>query len=162
MGSELSWEGNYHPSLVGNYRNFPVVGYREPFFSNKEYVAHYNLEISMASYMDLFVRSFERIDNSSNESHLITALAYFHNKFLNEIHPFADGNGRVCRLVMGTLMMKNGCPPVFSHILSHNDMVEYIHTLISCEDVGNDRPFIEFLAIGMSEYMEDRVRRDSK
>lgn len=29
MSSEYSWNGNYKAELVGNYRNFPVIGYRE-------------------------------------------------------------------------------------------------------------------------------------
>lgn len=62
----------------------------------------------MASYMDFFIRWFADIDNS--DRHLLSALAYFHNKFLNLIHPFADGNGWVCRIIMGKMMMKNGAP----------------------------------------------------
>lgn len=107
MGNELSWNGNFKKELVGNYRNFQVIGYREPFYENKEYNPHYNLEIIMSSYIEFFTRKFNAIDNSKDDTHLITALAYFHNKFLNDIHPFADGNGRVCRIIMGTIMMKN-------------------------------------------------------
>jgi hypothetical protein len=47
MGSELSWNGNFKPELVGNYRNYQVIGYREPFYRNREYNPHYNLEIIM-------------------------------------------------------------------------------------------------------------------
>lgn len=37
MGSELSWNGNFKPELVDNYRNYQVIGYREPFYRNREY-----------------------------------------------------------------------------------------------------------------------------
>lgn len=158
MGSELSWNGNFKSELVGNYRNFQVIGYREPFFSNKEYNPHYNLEIIMSSHIELFNRQFSAIDNSSNEKHLITVLAYFHNKFLNDIHPFADGNGRVCRIIMGTIMMKNNCPPVFAQILNNHDMETYIRVIISCEDDNSNEPFVEFLANGMAEYLEKKVK----
>lgn len=157
MKNELSWEDDFKIELVGQYRNHPVVGHREPFYPNKEYVVHYNLEISMASYVDLFQQKFAHIKNDEEETHLITALAYFHNKFLNYIHPFADGNGRTARIIMGTLMMKNDCPPVFSQILNSEDMFAYINTLIECEKLNSDTPFATFLAKGMVEYMSKRI-----
>ena len=161
MGNELSWNGDYKPELVGNYRNYQVVGYREPFFPNREYNPHYNLEIIMSSYTDLFQRTLNDIDNSADETHLITALAYFHNKFLNDIHPFADGNGRVCRIVMGTVMMKKGCPPVFAQIVNNADMEEYINVIIKCEDESSNVPFVKFLAEGMSNYLDEKIRKIS-
>src|SRR5690606_31322441 len=81
MQDSLAWDGDYEPELVGNYRNYPVVGYRGPNIPPKAYVAHYNLEISMASHMDVFVDKFNTVDNRFNEHHLLTALAYFHNIF---------------------------------------------------------------------------------
>src|SRR5690606_30514558 len=99
MSSEMSWELDFKPHLIGNYRNIPTIGYREPYFRNKEFVPHYNLEMVMPSYIDMFNAKFSAIDNSKEETHLITTLAFFHNIFLNKIHPFADGNGRVCRII---------------------------------------------------------------
>ncbi|MBL6447807.1 Fic family protein [Fulvivirga sp. 29W222] len=158
MNSELSWEVDFKPHLVGNFRNVPTIGYREPFFPNKEYVPHYNLDIVMASYLEIFRTKFEAIDNSKDDSHLITALVYFHNKFLNEIHPFADGNGRVCRIIMGTILMKNDCPPIFVKITSDEDRFEYISRIVECETSKSDMPLIEFLATGMANYLEEKVR----
>lgn len=157
MGSDLSWKGDYHPDLVGNYRNFPVSGSREPFFSDKDYAPHYNLDIIMSSHIEFFTRAFDRVDNKTDENHMITALAYFHNKFLNDIHPFADGNGRVCRIIMGTVMMKHGCPPIFPAIKTQQDMIVYINTIVACEHQNSDLPLVEFLANGMSEYLEARL-----
>lgn len=44
----------------------------------------------------------------------LTAAAYFHAKFEN-IHPFADGNGRVGRLAMNYFLVTNGHPPIIIH-----------------------------------------------
>lgn len=161
MSSELAWEVDFKPHLVGEYRNVPIIGYREPFFKNKEYVPHYNLDMVMSSYIDMFTGRFENINNSKNESHLITVLAYFHNKFLNKIHPFADGNGRVCRIIMGTILMKNNCPPIFVKITSEENRSEYISKIIDCEKIKSDVPLIELLSNGMSEYLEECVSSDS-
>ena len=81
----------------------------------------------MASYIDMFNAKFEKIDNSNDETHLITTIAFFHNIFLNKIHPFADGNGRVCRILMGTILMRNNCPPIFVKITSDEDKFDYIN-----------------------------------
>ena len=44
----------------------------------------------------------------------LTAAAYFHAK-LENIHPFADGNGRVGRLAMNYLLVLHGHPPIIIH-----------------------------------------------
>ena len=47
------------------------------------------------------------------ETHPITIATYFHNRFLGEIHPFADGNGRICRIITNDILLKSGFPPIF-------------------------------------------------
>ena len=44
----------------------------------------------------------------------LTAAAYFHAKFEN-IHPFADGNGRTGRLAMNYFLVCHDHPPVIIH-----------------------------------------------
>lgn len=44
----------------------------------------------------------------------LTAAAYFHAKFEN-IHPFADGNGRAGRLLMNYLLLLLNHPPIIIH-----------------------------------------------
>lgn len=158
MSSPLAWETDFKPELVGNYRNVPTVGSRQPFFEDKEYSAHYNLEIIMATYLDMFNARLADIDNSTNEKHLLTGIAYFHNKFLNEIHPFADGNGRVCRIIIGAILMVNNCPPIFPKITSQEEQIEYITTIVQCETEKNDTPLIEYLARGMKNYLLARIQ----
>ncbi len=133
MDNPFAWETSFKPELVGNYRNIPTIGSREPFFENKEYAPHYNLEIIMASYIGIFNSIFNDIDNQIASKHLLTRIAYFHNRFLNEIHPFADGNGRVCRIIIGAVLMTNNCPPIFPEITNQEEQMEYISTIINCE-----------------------------
>ena len=45
---------------------------------------------------------------------VLTAAAFFHAKFEN-IHPFADGNGRTGRLAMNYLLAINNHPPLVIH-----------------------------------------------
>ena len=53
------------------------------------------------------------LQDVSNENAL-TAAAYFHAKFEN-IHPFADGNGRTGRLAMNYFLVTHNHPPVIIH-----------------------------------------------
>lgn len=55
----------------------------------------------------------------------LTAAAYFHAKFEN-IHPYADGNGRTGRLAMNYLLVLNGHPPIIIH---EEDRREYYEAL---------------------------------
>lgn len=48
------------------------------------------------------------------DRNVLTAAAYFHAKFEN-IHPFADGNGRVGRLAMNYFLIMHGHPPIIIH-----------------------------------------------
>ena len=49
-----------------------------------------------------------------SEDNVLTAAAYFHAK-LENIHPFADGNGRTGRLAMNYLLILHNHPPIIIH-----------------------------------------------
>ncbi|MCD8314398.1 MAG: Fic family protein [Firmicutes bacterium] len=55
----------------------------------------------------------EELQNISDDKSLIAA-AYFHAKFEN-IHPFADGNGRTGRLAMNYYLVTHNHPPIIIH-----------------------------------------------
>ena len=157
MESPLSWDNEYKPELVGEYRNIPVVGSREPFFTNKEYAPHYNLQIIMATYVNMINDRLDDIDNNMEEKHLLTRIAYLHNKFLNEIHPFADGNGRVCRILIGAVLMANDCPPIFPEITTQAEQVAYITAIVNSEKEKDDKLLVKYFAEGMTNYLLKRI-----
>lgn len=76
----------------------------------------------------------------------LTAAAYFHAKFEN-IHPFADGNGRVGRLAMNYLLVLQGHPPIIIH---EEDRKEYYNALEAWDAQQELAPLREFL-IGQTE-----------
>src|SRR5699024_3071629 len=159
MNNPMAWETEFKPELVGNYRNIPTVGSRQPLFENKEYIAHYNLENVMSTWIKMFNDRFSDIDNSTEGKHLLTRIAYFHNKFLNELHPFADGNGRVCRIVIGAILMKHNCPPIFPEITNQEEQVEYVTTIVNCEQKNSDTPLVKYFGKGMTDYLTRRVEK---
>ena len=71
----------------------------------------------------------------------LTAAAYFHAKFEN-IHPFADGNGRTGRLVMNYILLVHDHPPIIIH---EEDRKEYYAALEAWDERQELDPLIAFL-----------------
>jgi Fic family protein len=81
----------------------------------------------------------------------IILAAVVHNQFEN-IHPFADGNGRVGRLLLNNVLIKHGLPPVNIDFARRG---EYYAALQAYDNSHDIRPTIELL---LSEYKELRKR----
>ncbi len=64
-----------------------------------------------------------------------------HNQFEN-IHPFQDGNGRVGRILLNNILIKNKLPPVD---ITFEKRQEYYKALQEYENAQNIRPTIELL-----------------
>lgn len=64
-----------------------------------------------------------------------------HNQFEN-IHPFADGNGRVGRIILNNILIKHGLPPIDIKLENRH---EYYACLQEYEKNKNIRQTIEFL-----------------
>ena len=71
----------------------------------------------------------------------IVLAAVVHNQFEN-IHPFADGNGRVGRLILNNILLKHNKPPVNIELKNRQ---EYYAALREYENNGNIRPTIELI-----------------
>ena len=72
---------------------------------------------------------------------VLTAAAFFHAKFEN-IHPFADGNGRTGRLAMNYLLACNNHPPLIIH---QEDRKAYFESLEAWDTEQNLTPLKRFL-----------------
>ncbi|MFH1710707.1 MAG: Fic family protein [Nanoarchaeota archaeon] len=71
----------------------------------------------------------------------ILLAAVVHNQFEN-IHPFADGNGRVGRILLNNILLKNNLPPLNIDLKNQR---EYYATLQAYEKEANIRPTIELM-----------------
>ncbi len=80
-------------------------------------------------------------NNHKKEYPAILLAAVIHNQFEN-IHPFADGNGRVGRILLNNILLKNGLPPINIDLKNQR---EYYQSLQSYEKQGNIRPTIELI-----------------
>ncbi len=94
----------------------------------------------------------EQLSESRGNMHPVTFAAKSH-KDLAFIHPFIDGNGRVCRLLMNLILLQEGyniavIPPVVRK--DYFESLERAHT--------DDTLFIEFIARTVRETQKDYLR----
>ncbi|XP_043278497.1 protein adenylyltransferase Fic isoform X2 [Venturia canescens] len=73
--------------------------------------------------------------------HPVRYAALAHYKLVH-IHPFSDGNGRTSRLLMNTILMQAGYPPVIIHKQHRHKYYEYLQIA----NTGDVRPFVRFIA----------------
>lgn len=88
----------------------------------------------------------------------LTAAAYFHAKFEN-IHPFADGNGRVGRLAMNYFLIMHKHPPVVIH---EEDRRDYFAALEAWDARQELDPLRNFLREQTVKTWEKQVARTEK
>lgn len=82
-----------------------------------------------------------------NEYPGLILASVIHNQFEN-IHPFRDGNGRVGRLLLNYVLLKNNLPPVN---ISLRNRKEYYESLRAYDKEHNIRPAIELI---LKEYKD--------
>lgn len=92
------------------------------------------------------------------EENALTAAAYFHVKFEN-IHPFADGNGRTGRLAMNYLLVLHTHPPVIIH---EEDRKEYYAALEAWDTSQELEPMRGFLRSQTVKTWEKQIARGEK
>ncbi len=80
----------------------------------------------------------EWYNNDAQKMHPVERAGRVYADFV-KIHPFVDGNGRTCRLLMNLELMKDGFPPV---VMSVEKRLEYYETLDKAHIVGDYTPFL--------------------
>lgn len=109
-----------------------------------------------ADPLDVPVKMQELMDWYRDEKtslHPITLAAVFHHKFVL-IHPFDDGNGRISRLLMNYILLKNGFPPV---IIKSAEKQKYLNAL-RMADAGKMEAFINYISEQLSWSLEISIK----
>ena len=129
----------------GEYKHHDYVTGREEIGTAPEEVADEVREL------------MEELQDVTPENAL-TAAAYYHAKFEN-IHPFADGNGRTGRLAMNYLLVLHGHPPVIIH---EEDRREYYDALEAWDTRQELAPLQEFLKGQTEKTWEKQIGRSER
>ena len=88
-----------------------------------------------------------------SSEHTIIKAAAFHAMFEN-IHPFADGNGRVGRIVMNFMLQQAGHPPIAIKAAGRAD---YLRAMEDWQVRDNPKPLISLIAGQVVEEAEARA-----
>jgi len=81
---------------------------------------------------------YYRVNKNNKISSLVVAVL-IHYKMVS-IHPFLDGNGRISRLILNLILLKNGFFPI---TIPNEKRKEYYETLVIADN-GNFEPLIEY------------------
>lgn len=95
--------------------------------------------------------------NGVPEEKALSAAAYFHAK-LENIHPFADGNGRTSRIAMNYLLLLFRHPPVIIH---EEDRKDYYEALEAWDERQDLAPLLRYLEQQTIKTWEKQIRRES-
>jgi Fic family protein len=120
---------------VGDYKEYPNsvrLSNGEVF----EYASVADTPILMGELIQWY-----RDQENKNEFHPVALAAMLHYRLVR-IHPFDDGNGRISRLLMNYVLLKNGLPPL---VIKSTDKRNYLSALNSA-DAGDLNSFIKYIA----------------
>ena len=94
--------------------------------------------------------------NTNNAEDIIKIATYFHNKFEN-IHAFADGNGRVGRTLTNYILMTNNMPP----LIVYDEDKKYYYAALEKYDKEDDiKSMIEFFKYEMEKTWKKTIDKN--
>lgn len=140
-----------HAFLEGSLENNATPGqYRttQIFMTGTDYIFLQPKEVPSA-----IANFIVKLDSMKSKCHPIELATYAH-KEIATIHPFADGNGRVSRLAMNTLLIQNGYLPAIIPPILRN---EYISALKKTNK-GHDDDFKNLIARATYEELKSMKR----
>ncbi|QEH43892.1 Fic family protein [Chitinophaga sp. XS-30] len=120
---------------VGDYKEYP----NSVRLQNGE-IFHYASPAETPLKMGELIAWF-REEEEKKELHPVALAALLHYRFVL-IHPFDDGNGRISRLLMNYVLLRNDLPPV---IIKSSDKKNYLFALNQA-DTGNLDAFVQYIA----------------
>ncbi|PIU02713.1 MAG: Fic family protein [Candidatus Diapherotrites archaeon CG09_land_8_20_14_0_10_32_12] len=93
------------------------------------------------SVKSLVVELAKWYQKNKKKYHPLVLAAIIHNQF-EVIHPFADGNGRVGRLLLNNILMRHGLPPL---IITYKNRAKYYQMLQAYQNQYDITTSVKFL-----------------
>ena len=138
-------------SFAGQIRNVEVV-----IRNSKGDILHKGVPCSQLS--EALEDMILWYNENKNKFKPLALAAIMHNQF-EYIHPFQDGNGRVGRLLLNFILLKNKYPPINIYL---EDRAEYYRTLQEYQNSHKLKPTIEFLIWQYKETLRKVATKSSK
>ena len=141
-------------------RRYLVNDERPGEYKKHDYVTGRNEIGSSATDVQLdiqnLVEEVTSVSKSDTES-VIKIASYFHN-VIEEVHPFADGNGRLGRTLTNYILMINNLPPL---IVYDEDKKYYYAALEKFDEEDDLSPMIEFFKYEMEKTWEKSLDKEN-
>ncbi len=146
---QWSDDGLYSP---GDYKSFENMTVR----SNGKIHNFLSPDLVKEAMRELIQKTNEYLEYADVKvisKHPLTIATDFHLEFLNKVRPFSDGNGRIARMFVNLILLKNGYSPIF---IKEVDRQEYLNRFeLSDNDTG---PMLDFMADRLIESLEEKVQ----
>ncbi|MDY4852517.1 MAG: Fic family protein [Prevotella sp.] len=136
-GSEYHSPGGDFDASKGDLRKLNVTA----GIGGKSYMSYLKVPMKLQAFCEELNRRRSEIDSSDIAA--VYELSFWAHFELVTIHPWADGNGRTCRLLMNLLQMEYGVLP--TKVLKE-DKAEYIQALIDAREEENIEIFLNCMS----------------
>ncbi len=133
-GSEYNSLGGHFDASKGELRKLNVTA----GFGGRSYMAFQKVPGRLATFCEELNKRRQAID--SGDAAAVYELSFWAHYELVTIHPWADGNGRTCRLLMNLLQMEFDVLP--AKVLKE-DKAEYIQALIDTREEEDIKIFVD-------------------
>ncbi len=147
-GSEYNSLGGHFDASKGELRKLNVTA----GFGGRSYMAFQKVPGKLAAFCEELNRRRQTMD--SNDVAGIYELSFWAHYELVTVHPWADGNGRTCRLLMNLLQMEFDVLP--TKVLKE-DKAEYIQALIDTREEENIDIFIDCMTVLHCQHLKSDI-----
>lgn len=137
--------GEYKTSVNGTYRSNG---------SFHEYMPPEKVKDGLRSLIEETNTALNINLETDPEKHPLKIIADFHYRFLNELHPFTDGNGRIARILTNLLLLQHNLPIVVIH---ENDKEDYHLAFMEAENDPEKSAMTSFFIKKLKESVAERI-----
>ena len=148
-GSEYNTIAGKFSSAKGELRLLNVSAGR----GGKSYMAWQKVELKILGFCEWLNNERKKIDRENvSEIYRLSFEAHYR---LVYIHPWADGNGRMSRLLMNMIQKEFGVLP---SIVKKEKRAEYIQSLALSQEKDDSKEFIDFMMNHHIENLKEQIK----
>ncbi len=156
-GKVMARTGSEYHTIVGDFsaakgelRKLNVTA----GFGGKSYMSYQKVPAKLTAFCNELNKRRKAIDPSDIAA--IYDLSFWAHFELVSIHPWADGNGRTCRLLMNLLQWEFGVMP--TKVLKE-DKAEYIQALVDTREQENINIFLDQMVLHHCQHLASEIEQ---